>query len=131
MYFPLIKFKAQQLPVLNHLKQGCQTRGLLGPHCIHEQLCRGPHEVFDLEITTSPGNDLCSVARSEVDLQKKRSSSLQHLHTVALIRANRVLLLRKVKLSPDKKICTTQVPPVIRSSNVCSKMIRCNTAEIH
>ena len=27
---------------------------------------------FDLEIITSPGNDLCNVARSEVDLQKKK-----------------------------------------------------------
>ena len=30
---------------------------------------------FDLEITTSPGNGLCNIARREVDLQKKAISS--------------------------------------------------------
>ena len=29
------------------------------------------------------------------------------------------------------KICTSQVWPVIRASNVCSTMIRCNTDEVH
>ena len=46
--------------------------GFWGPHCIYEQSCRGPHEVLDLEITTSLGNDLCNVARSKIDLQKKK-----------------------------------------------------------
>ena len=50
---------------------------------------------FALEITTSPGKGLCKVARSEVDLNKKRSLSLQHLHTIAFLQAslisNRVL----------------------------------------
>ena len=31
----------------------------------------GPHEVFDLDITTFSGKDLCNVARSEIDLPKK------------------------------------------------------------
>ena len=35
------------------LHQGCQTRGFWGPHCTYEQSCQGPHEVFNLEITTS------------------------------------------------------------------------------
>ena len=63
--------------------------GLWGSHCIHEQSCQGPHEVLDLGITTSLGNDLCNVARSKIDLKKKRAS------------------------------------------NVCSTMIRCNTAKIY
>ena len=46
--------------------------GFWGPHCINEQSCRGPHEVLDLEITTSLGNDLCNVARSKIDLPKKK-----------------------------------------------------------
>ena len=47
------------------LLQGCQTHGLLGA-TLH-----GPHDAFDLEITTSTDNRLCNVARSEIDLQKK------------------------------------------------------------
>ena len=45
--------------------------GFWGPRRIYEQSCRGPHEIFDLEITSSLGNDLCNVARSKIDLQKK------------------------------------------------------------
>ena len=49
---------------------------------------------FNLEITTSQGNGLYNVARSEVDL-KKRSLPLQHFHTIALLQVslirNRVL----------------------------------------
>ena len=48
--------------------------GFWGPHCIYEPSCRGPQEVLDLEITTSLGNDLCDVARSKIDLSKRRSS---------------------------------------------------------
>ena len=51
--------------------------------------------LFDLEITTSPGNGLSNVARGKVDLQKKRPLPLQHVHTIALLQAslirNRVL----------------------------------------
>ena len=43
-----------------------------GGHIACWQSCRGPQDVFDLEITTSPGNDLCNVAQSEVDLNKKK-----------------------------------------------------------
>ena len=81
--------------------------GFWGPHCTYEQSCRGPHEVFELEITTSLGNNLCDVARSKVGLQKekkekKRSSPLQHLRP--LMRAtNQVLSLHPVKLSPNEK----------------------------
>ena len=46
--------------------------GFWGPHCIYEQSWRGPHEVLDLEIITSLGNNLCNVARSKIDLQKKK-----------------------------------------------------------
>ena len=35
---------------------------------------------YDLEITTSPANGFCNVARNDVDLQKKRSSPLQSPH---------------------------------------------------
>ena len=42
-----------------------------GGHIACWQPCRGPHDVFDLEITTSLGNDLCNVAQSEHDLKKK------------------------------------------------------------
>ena len=54
------------------LPRGVKLVGFLGPHCIYEQSCRGPHDVLDLEITTSPGNDLCNVARSKIDLRKKK-----------------------------------------------------------
>ena len=66
--------------------RGVKLVGFWGPHCTYEQSCRGPHEVFDLDITTSSGKDLCNVARSEIDLQKKRSSLLQHLRIIALMR---------------------------------------------
>ena len=36
------------------------------------QSCRWPHDVFNLEITTFSGNDLCNVTQSEVDLHKKK-----------------------------------------------------------
>ena len=42
-----------------------------GGHIVCWKLCLGPHEIFDLEITTSPGDDLSNVARIEVELQKK------------------------------------------------------------
>ena len=73
--------------------QGCQTRGPLGTtlHFGNRAECRVMF--FDLVITTSPGNGLCNVAQSEVDLQKK--DQFQHLHTIALLQAslirNRVL----------------------------------------
>ena len=38
--------------------RGVKLVSLWGPHCTYEQLCRGPHEVVDLEITTLLGNDL-------------------------------------------------------------------------
>ena len=40
-------------------------------HIVCWELCRGPHEIFDLEITTSLSNDLSNAALSEDDLQKK------------------------------------------------------------
>ena len=60
-----------------YLQQGCQTRGLLGIHIVCWKPCRGPHEIFNLEITAPPGNDLGNVARSEVDLQKKKVGASQ------------------------------------------------------
>ena len=42
--------------------RGVKFVGSWGPHCIYKKMCRGPHEVLDLEITTSLGNDLCNVA---------------------------------------------------------------------
>ena len=79
--------------------RGVKDVGFWGPHCTYEQSCQGPHGVFDLEIITSSGKDLYNVARSEIDLQKKkkRSSLLQHLHIIALMRVNRVLLLHQVE----------------------------------
>ena len=62
---------------------------------------------FDLKIPTSPGNALCNVSRSEVDLQKKekRLSPLLHLHTTALLRAssirNRFLMVWRCYRSDD------------------------------
>ena len=61
-----------------------------GGHIACWQSCRGPHDVFDLEITTSPGNSLGNVARSEVDLQKKRHY-LSSISTSSLFFRNRVL----------------------------------------
>ena len=69
--------------VVMTLAQRCQTRGLLGPHCIYEQSYRGPHEVLDLEITTSLGNDLCNVAGSKIDLQKKKYG--HHLSSISKV----------------------------------------------
>ena len=62
---------------------------------------------FDLEITTSLGIGLCNVARSEVDLRKKRSLPLQHLHTIALLQASLIkdrVLRHKVKFIKNFKI---------------------------
>ena len=107
-----------------------------GGHIACWQSCCGQHDVFDLEIITSPGNYLCNVARSEVDLQKKkRSLPLQHLHLTPLLQTslfrNRVRRHEVKLISNKKKVCTSQVSPVLRSSNVSSKMKRCNTAEIY
>ena len=55
---------------------------------------------FYLEITTSPGNGLCNVACSEVNLRKTRSLPLQHLHTIALFQA---LLIRNRALGQKVK----------------------------
>ena len=49
---------------------------------MYEQSCQGPHEVLDLEITTSLGNDLCNVARSKIDLQKKKDHHLSSISKV-------------------------------------------------
>ena len=54
------------------LTQGCQTRGLLGAALHVGNRAESRMMFFDLEITTSPGNGLCNVARSEVDLQKQK-----------------------------------------------------------
>ena len=51
--------------------QGCQTRGLLGATLHVGNRAEGRMMFFDLEITTCPGNGLCNVARSKVDLKKK------------------------------------------------------------
>ena len=84
--------------------RGVKLVGFWGRHCTYEQLCRGPHEVFEWEITTSPGNDLSNVARIKVDLQKKeRLSPLQHLRTIVIRTTNRVLWLHQVMLSPNEK----------------------------
>ena len=58
--------------------------GFLGPHCIYEQSCRGPHEVLDLEITSSLGNDLRNVARSKIDYQKIKKKGY-HLSSISKI----------------------------------------------
>ena len=56
--------------------------GFWGPHCIYEKSCRRPHEVLDLEITISLGNNLCNVARSKIDLQKKKGHHLSSISKV-------------------------------------------------
>ena len=53
------------------LDQGCHTHGFLGAILHVGSRAEGRMMFFDLEITTSPGNDLCNVAPSEVDLRKK------------------------------------------------------------
>ena len=63
--------------------------GYWGPHSIYEQSCRGPHEVLDLEIPTSLGNNLCSVAPNKIDLQK--------------IKKEVITFPASVKLSPNDK----------------------------
>ena len=85
------------------------------------------HEIFDLEITTSPGNDLGNVAPSEVDLKKK--SQVSPLLGALLLRIR--VLWHELNLISKKKLCTTQVSRVFMESNVYSKMKRCNTAETH
>ena len=65
-------------------------------HVAFWESCRGPHEIFDLEIATSPGNDLSNVILSEVDLQKKivlylSSISTPSPHLPASLFRNRVL----------------------------------------
>ena len=103
-----------------------------GGHIACWQLCRGPHDVFDLEIPTSSGNGLCNVARSEVDLQK-RSLPLQHLHTIALLQAslirNRVLRHAMELISKYKKVYLSSVACVKRFKRFFEDK-RCNTAEI-
>ena len=64
--------------------RGVKLVGFWGPHFIYEQSYRGPHEVLGLEITTSLGNDLCNVARSKVDLQKKN----HHLSIISEVICN-------------------------------------------
>ena len=126
--------------LVNCLIQGCQTRGLLGAILLVGNRAEGRMMFFDLEITTSPGNDLCNVAHSEIDLKKKRSLPPQHLHTIVLLQAslirNRVLWHEVELISKYKKsLCTSQVSPVLGdsnvNSNVSSKMKRCKTAKIH
>ena len=51
-----------------------------GGHLACWQSCRGAHDGFDLEITTSPDNGLCNAARDEVDLQKKVITSSASPH---------------------------------------------------
>ena len=52
-------------------KPGVSNSWASGGHIACWQSCRGPHDVFDSEIITSPGNGLCNATGSEVDLQKK------------------------------------------------------------
>ena len=62
--------------------------------------------LFDSEITF-PGNGLCNVARSEIDLQKKRSLPLQHLHTIVLLQASLIrnqILWHEVKFIKNIRI---------------------------
>ena len=70
--------------------------GFWGPHCIYEQSCREPHEVLDLEITTSLGNDLCNVARSKIDLQKRKKKVLTLPASVKLSSNEKNLYLSNV-----------------------------------
>ena len=51
-----------------YIRAGVSNLWAAGGHIVCWQSCRGPHNVFNLEITTSPGNGLCNVTRSEVDL---------------------------------------------------------------
>ena len=69
--FHVLKEQLIYLLTLYPVYQVCQTRGLLGAHIVCWQSCRELHDAFDLKIITSPGNGLCNVARSMVDLQKK------------------------------------------------------------
>ena len=73
--------------------RGVKPVGFWRPHCIYEQSCRGPHEVLNLEISTSLGNDLCNVARSKIDLQKKNKKNKKKVITFPA----------SVKLSPNDK----------------------------
>ena len=84
--------------------RGVKLVGFWGPHCTYEQSCRGPHEVFELEIATSLGNDLSNAARSKVDLKKKKKG--YHFCTIVIRATNRVLWLHKVKLPPNEKNST-------------------------
>ena len=79
--------------VVNHtqilLDQGCQTRGLLGATLHVDSRVEDRMMFFDLEITTFPGNGLCNVARSKVDLQKKKifssPASSHHLPSSGIV----------------------------------------------
>ena len=53
-------------------KAGVSNLWASGGHIACWESCREPHEVFDLIIATSSCNDLSNVARSEVDLQKRK-----------------------------------------------------------
>ena len=79
-----------------------------GSHVICWVLCRGPHEILDLEITTSPGHDISIVARGEVDLQIKKyaistSAGTDLQKSSNLVRSGINLQIKK------KKLCTFQV----------------------
>ena len=56
------------------------------------QSCRGPQNVFDLEIITSPGNDFCNVDQSKVDLHKEKivifSASPHHRSSSDMVNQN-------------------------------------------
>ena len=67
-------------------------------HILGWELCRGPHDIFDPEITTSSSSDVRHVAR-----RKKRSSKdfLKYVHAVAtslgiVIQKSRVVAQGKV-----------------------------------
>ena len=97
--------------------------------------CRGPHDVFDLEITISTGNGLSNVARSEVDHRKNvitSPASPYHRPSSGIINQKSSPMARSgVDLQIKKSLCTFQVSPVLMRSNVSSKMKRCKTAESH
>ena len=112
-------------------------------HIAWWQSCRGPHDVFDLEIIACPGSCLCNVKELGLyrDYKLKRSIfkkqvitspvSPHHHPSSGIVNQKSSSVARSGFNLQIEKVCIPQVSPVLRSSNVSSKMKRCNTAEIH
>ena len=66
------------------------------------QSCRGPHDVFDLEITSFLGNSLCNEACNKADLQKIKKDYLSSISTPSPLFRNGVLW-HEVKLILNEK----------------------------